>query len=297
MHPHPTVKSRQAGGEQGRRRLPATRDGSSGGGVPHGLEPALRRAPRRRRRASRSGSPSPLSGRDARRAGCWRLTVWSRASGEDERLAWSARTSAASDPLASSSSSCPHCSPSSPNRLCAGRRVLTDWVHACVRGCMPWPACLQANMGRGWARLMRPGVSEAARASAARHAVVADYADSVLLQSPMPDFSMPYNVITLTCTVLALFFGRSRPQPAPTCSCLPLPVVRAPTPRSRGYACEPTTASSISSQETSGPSQNATTQTKSPCSSLARRGTRRQGVKASWPWKRKRQTTSNAAVA
>lgn len=24
---------------------------------------------------------------------------------------------------------------------------------------------------------------------------------------PMPDFSMPYNVITLTCTIIALFFG------------------------------------------------------------------------------------------
>ncbi len=24
---------------------------------------------------------------------------------------------------------------------------------------------------------------------------------------PTPDFSMPYNVITLTCTVMALFFG------------------------------------------------------------------------------------------
>lgn len=25
---------------------------------------------------------------------------------------------------------------------------------------------------------------------------------------PMPDFSMPYNVITITCTILALFFGQ-----------------------------------------------------------------------------------------
>jgi phosphatidylinositol glycan class T len=25
---------------------------------------------------------------------------------------------------------------------------------------------------------------------------------------PLPDFSMPYNVITLTCSVIALFFGQ-----------------------------------------------------------------------------------------
>ncbi len=33
------------------------------------------------------------------------------------------------------------------------------------------------------------------------------YAESVLLSVPTPDFSMPYNVITMTCTVMALFFG------------------------------------------------------------------------------------------
>ncbi len=33
------------------------------------------------------------------------------------------------------------------------------------------------------------------------------YTDSVLAALPTPDFSMPYNVITLTSTVLALFFG------------------------------------------------------------------------------------------
>ena len=29
----------------------------------------------------------------------------------------------------------------------------------------------------------------------------------ILVNLPTPDFSMPYNVITLTCTVMALFFG------------------------------------------------------------------------------------------
>ncbi|KAI8984284.1 GPI transamidase component PIG-T [Mycotypha africana] len=33
------------------------------------------------------------------------------------------------------------------------------------------------------------------------------YTDTLLVRLPTPDFSMPYNVITLTCTVIALFFG------------------------------------------------------------------------------------------
>lgn len=33
------------------------------------------------------------------------------------------------------------------------------------------------------------------------------YSDSALVRLPTPDFSMPYNVITLTCTVMALYFG------------------------------------------------------------------------------------------
>ncbi|KAI9333895.1 GPI transamidase component PIG-T [Pilaira anomala] len=33
------------------------------------------------------------------------------------------------------------------------------------------------------------------------------YTDTLLISLPTPDFSMPYNVITLTCTVIALFFG------------------------------------------------------------------------------------------
>jgi hypothetical protein len=33
------------------------------------------------------------------------------------------------------------------------------------------------------------------------------YTEPSLLHLPTPDFSMPYNVITLTCTVIALFFG------------------------------------------------------------------------------------------
>ena len=33
------------------------------------------------------------------------------------------------------------------------------------------------------------------------------YTDNILIALPTPDFSMPYNVITLTCTLLALYFG------------------------------------------------------------------------------------------
>jgi phosphatidylinositol glycan class T len=33
------------------------------------------------------------------------------------------------------------------------------------------------------------------------------YSQNLLLVLPTPDFSMPYNVITLTGTVIALFFG------------------------------------------------------------------------------------------
>jgi phosphatidylinositol glycan class T len=33
------------------------------------------------------------------------------------------------------------------------------------------------------------------------------YTEGILMSLPTPDFSMPYNVITLTCTVFALYFG------------------------------------------------------------------------------------------
>lgn len=33
------------------------------------------------------------------------------------------------------------------------------------------------------------------------------YTDNLLVPLATPDFSMPYNVITFTCTVLALYFG------------------------------------------------------------------------------------------
>lgn len=34
------------------------------------------------------------------------------------------------------------------------------------------------------------------------------YTSNVLVDLPTPDFSMPYNVIIMTSTLLALFFGR-----------------------------------------------------------------------------------------
>ncbi|KAJ1823062.1 Subunit of the glycosylphosphatidylinositol transamidase complex-like protein [Coemansia sp. RSA 2671] len=38
--------------------------------------------------------------------------------------------------------------------------------------------------------------------------IVRTYTELFLASLPTPDFSMPYNVITFTCTILALFFGR-----------------------------------------------------------------------------------------
>ena len=37
--------------------------------------------------------------------------------------------------------------------------------------------------------------------------IVQSYTEILLVPLTTPDFSMPYNVITLTCTVLALYFG------------------------------------------------------------------------------------------
>jgi phosphatidylinositol glycan class T len=33
------------------------------------------------------------------------------------------------------------------------------------------------------------------------------FTNNLLLTMPLPDFTMPYNVITLTCTLIAFFFG------------------------------------------------------------------------------------------
>ncbi|KAJ2566065.1 Subunit of the glycosylphosphatidylinositol transamidase complex-like protein, partial [Coemansia sp. RSA 1836] len=42
----------------------------------------------------------------------------------------------------------------------------------------------------------------------ASECTVQAYTELLLASLPTPDFSMPYNVITFTCTILALFFGR-----------------------------------------------------------------------------------------
>jgi len=43
--------------------------------------------------------------------------------------------------------------------------------------------------------------------AACYHFSIRVYTETLLVSLPTPDFSMPYNVITLTCTVIALFFG------------------------------------------------------------------------------------------
>lgn len=39
------------------------------------------------------------------------------------------------------------------------------------------------------------------------NSIVHSYTEVLLVPLTTPDFSMPYNVITFTCTVLALYFG------------------------------------------------------------------------------------------
>jgi phosphatidylinositol glycan class T len=39
------------------------------------------------------------------------------------------------------------------------------------------------------------------------HATREMYTQVLQVQLPTPDFSMPYNVITFTCTILAFYFG------------------------------------------------------------------------------------------
>ncbi|KNC54595.1 GPI transamidase component GPI16 [Thecamonas trahens ATCC 50062] len=51
------------------------------------------------------------------------------------------------------------------------------------------------------------GVLRAVRDGSDETGELVVYTPSVLLHVVTPDFSMPYNVITLTCTVMALFFG------------------------------------------------------------------------------------------
>lgn len=66
------------------------------------------------------------------------------------------------------------------------------------------PHVSESIMGLSWPSLVRAG---GGLHQGQGPAPVIVYAESVLLVVPTPDFSMPYNVITLTCTVLALFYG------------------------------------------------------------------------------------------
>lgn len=61
------------------------------------------------------------------------------------------------------------------------------------------------DANRGWdlpAGVVVVSGFEDGRLTTERH-----YTEGLLLSLPTPDFSMPYNVITLTCTVVALFYG------------------------------------------------------------------------------------------
>ena len=63
----------------------------------------------------------------------------------------------------------------------------------------------QLRLGHSWLRGLEPAAD---RATAATSAVVQRiYSTNAVAPLPTPDFSMPYNVITMTSTVIALAFG------------------------------------------------------------------------------------------
>ena len=97
----------------------------------------------------------------------------------------------------------------SPPRLCLSRTSRSK------DDTRPWHAAM-----RHWAASLRD--PKRAEDTPVEQEPVVEFGDSVLLQCPTPDFSMPYNVITMTCTVLALFFGRSCvPAAPPLCPLVP----------------------------------------------------------------------------
>ncbi|EXX71787.1 Gpi16p [Rhizophagus irregularis DAOM 197198w] len=67
-----------------------------------------------------------------------------------------------------------------------------------------------SSIGEGFNHLhdfMTRNCSEDIPKATCHHFFIRVYTETLLVSLPTPDFSMPYNVITLTCTVIALFFG------------------------------------------------------------------------------------------
>ncbi|GES90457.1 GPI transamidase component PIG-T-like [Rhizophagus clarus] len=67
-----------------------------------------------------------------------------------------------------------------------------------------------SSVGEGFSYLhdfVTRNCSEDIPTTACYHFSIRVYTETLLVSLPTPDFSMPYNVITLTCTVIALFFG------------------------------------------------------------------------------------------
>jgi phosphatidylinositol glycan class T len=65
---------------------------------------------------------------------------------------------------------------------------------------------LHYNNGLEWSPLLYDRKQLAANI-VPKQASLRVYTEGILMSLPTPDFSMPYNVITLTCTVVALYFG------------------------------------------------------------------------------------------
>lgn len=86
--------------------------------------------------------------------------------------------------------------------------------------CKPSPLRLdpvQPRVGTGWGRVGRVGAASSCLTFPSRppRYPVSDsssyfvrlYTEPLLVNLPTPDFSMPYNVICLTCTVVAVCYG------------------------------------------------------------------------------------------
>ncbi|KAF8939595.1 hypothetical protein BGZ58_009201 [Dissophora ornata] len=59
----------------------------------------------------------------------------------------------------------------------------------------------------GLVQVRHPSRGEISHGEESEEDKIRVYTETLLVSLPTPDFSMPYNVITLTCTVIALFFG------------------------------------------------------------------------------------------
>ncbi|KAI9348276.1 Gpi16 subunit, GPI transamidase component-domain-containing protein [Zopfochytrium polystomum] len=63
------------------------------------------------------------------------------------------------------------------------------------------------DIGPGLLTVLDAGATSVAAFAGYQHHHPRIWTETLLIALPTPDFSMPYNVITMTCTIMALFFG------------------------------------------------------------------------------------------